>query len=188
MVFVRAWRRRRLNSLSWVRKRVSLLSRRSSFASRSMITKKMESKVEANTHPCLGPFEMGKLPDSDPLCLTWPCWPSWSWRRVVRNFGPGFSTLHGGWQYQMLFSRLQKLYLDPCSVLCIPLISAWARRSCLLLDLTDFLACFLVLLLGFSKTRAKILAAMETRVMPRHFEQSDIYSNILTLLTLILFR
>ena len=42
---------------------------RSSFASRSMMLKKMENNVGARTHPCLTPLEMGKLSDRDPLCI-----------------------------------------------------------------------------------------------------------------------
>ena len=42
-------------------------SGRSSFASRSMMLKKMENNVGARTHPCLTPLEMGKLPDRDPF-------------------------------------------------------------------------------------------------------------------------
>ena len=43
---------------------------RSSFASRSMMLKKMENNVGARTHPCSRPLEIGKLPDRDPLCLS----------------------------------------------------------------------------------------------------------------------
>ena len=42
----------------------------SSFASRSMMLKKMENNVGARTHPCSRPLEIGKLPDRDPLCLS----------------------------------------------------------------------------------------------------------------------
>ena len=42
----------------------------SSFASRSMMVKKMENNVGARTHPGLTPLEMGKLPNRDPLCFT----------------------------------------------------------------------------------------------------------------------
>ena len=42
----------------------------SSFASRSMMLKKMENNVGARIHPCLTPLEVGKLPDRDPLCFT----------------------------------------------------------------------------------------------------------------------
>ena len=42
----------------------------SSFASRSMMLRKMENNVGARTHPCLTPLETGKLPDRDPLCFT----------------------------------------------------------------------------------------------------------------------
>ena len=45
-------------------------SSRSSFASRIVMLKKMENKVEARTHPYMTPLEMGKLPNSDPLCFT----------------------------------------------------------------------------------------------------------------------
>ena len=31
--------------------------------------KKMENSVRARMHPCLTPFEMGKLPDRDPFVL-----------------------------------------------------------------------------------------------------------------------
>ena len=62
-------------------------SSRSSFASRSMMLKKMENNVGARMHPCLTPLEMGKLCDRDPLCFTWPHWPSWSSWRMMRNFG-----------------------------------------------------------------------------------------------------
>ena len=44
---------------------------RSSFASRSMMLKKMENNVGARIHPCLTPLEMGiEASDRDPLCLT----------------------------------------------------------------------------------------------------------------------
>ena len=42
-------------------------------------------QVGARTHPCLTPLEVGMLPDSE--CHTWPCSPSWSWRRMARNLG-----------------------------------------------------------------------------------------------------
>ena len=42
----------------------------SSFASRSMMLKKIENNVGARIHPCLTPLEVGKLPDRDPLCFT----------------------------------------------------------------------------------------------------------------------
>ena len=45
-------------------------SGRFSFASLRMMLKKMENNVGARTHPCLTPFEMGKLSDRDPLCFT----------------------------------------------------------------------------------------------------------------------
>ena len=35
----------------------------------SMVLKKTENNVGARTHPCLMPLELGKLPDSDPLCF-----------------------------------------------------------------------------------------------------------------------
>ena len=41
-----------------------------SFASRSMMLKKMENNVGARMHPCLTPLEIGKLPDRDPSCFT----------------------------------------------------------------------------------------------------------------------
>ena len=44
-------------------------SGRSSFATRSMMLNKMENNVGARMHPCLTPFEMGKLPDRDPFVL-----------------------------------------------------------------------------------------------------------------------
>ena len=44
-------------------------SGRFSFASRSMMVKKMENNVGARTQPCLTPLQMGKLPDRDPLCF-----------------------------------------------------------------------------------------------------------------------
>ena len=49
--FVRARRRRRLKRLPSVRKRMLMPSGRSSFASRSMMLKKMENDVGARTHP-----------------------------------------------------------------------------------------------------------------------------------------
>ena len=52
-----------------------------------MRLKKVEKKVGARTHHCLTPLQMRKMPDSDPLCFTWPCCSSWSWRRMVRNLG-----------------------------------------------------------------------------------------------------
>ena len=39
-----------------------MLSGRSSFASRSMMLKKMENNMGARTHPCLTPLEKGKRP------------------------------------------------------------------------------------------------------------------------------
>ena len=42
----------------------------SSFASWSMMLKKMENNMGARRHPGLMPLEMGKLPDRDPLCFT----------------------------------------------------------------------------------------------------------------------
>ena len=87
MVLVCARRRRRLKILPSVLKRMKIPSTKSSFASRNIKLKRMENKVGARKHPCLTPFAIGKLSERAPLCLTWPIWPSCSWRRMVRNFG-----------------------------------------------------------------------------------------------------
>ena len=87
MVLVCARRRRRLKILPSVLKRMKIPSTKSSFASRNIKVKRMENKVGTRTHPCLTPFAIGKLSERAPLCLTWPIWPSCSWRRMVRNFG-----------------------------------------------------------------------------------------------------
>ena len=44
----------------------------SSLASRSSILKNIENKVGARIHPCLTPFEMGKVSESAPANLTCP--------------------------------------------------------------------------------------------------------------------
>ena len=49
--------------------------------------KKMENNVQARTHPCLTPLEMGKLPDLADLSFPDPPDLSWSWRRMAKNLG-----------------------------------------------------------------------------------------------------
>lgn len=49
--------------------------------------KKIDNRLGARTHPCLTSLAMGKLSDSEPLCLTCPNWPSWGWRRMVNILG-----------------------------------------------------------------------------------------------------
>ena len=132
---------------------------RSSFASRSMMLKKLENKVGTRTHPCLTSLEMGKLPDSDHLCFILPCWPSWSWRKMVRNF-------RGQSRRARVFhspSRLtaskalvrSRKTMDPRYVLCISPVSVSARKSCMwslcwIWTHTSFLMCFLVLSSGWT--------------------------------------
>ena len=73
MVFLHARSCRRLNPLLSVQKQMYMLSGRSSFASQSMMLKRMENNGEGGggrRHPCLMPLEMGKLSDSDLLCFT----------------------------------------------------------------------------------------------------------------------
>ena len=56
------------------------------------------SMVFVRVHPCLTLLGMGKLPESNLLCFTCLCWPSWSWRRIVRNVGGqprGAKIFHG---------------------------------------------------------------------------------------------
>ena len=47
-----------------------MLSGRSSFASWSIMLKKIENSVGSRMHSCLMLLEIGKLPDRDPLCFT----------------------------------------------------------------------------------------------------------------------
>ena len=133
---------------------------RSSFASRNMMLKKMENNVGARMHPCLMPLEMGKLSDRDPSCFTWPCWPSWIWWRMVRNFGgqPRRTRIFHGLS-QLTVSkalvRSTKAAYSPmfCSLhfscICfstkiISMILCWTWTH------TGFLACFHVLLSGWA--------------------------------------
>ena len=76
---------KKLKRLLSVRKQMQMPFCRSSFDSRSMLLKK--NNMGTRMHPCLMSLKMGKLPDSDPLCLLWPHWSSWSWRRMMKNSG-----------------------------------------------------------------------------------------------------
>ena len=77
MVFVRARRLRRLKRLSG----------RSSFASRSMMLKKMENNVGGKDASLLDAVGDGESARQTPIVLHLTLLTSLSWRRMVRNFG-----------------------------------------------------------------------------------------------------
>ena len=58
-----------LKRLPSVRKRMKMLSGRSSFASRSMKLKTIETNAGARTQPSLTPFEMGEAARERPIVL-----------------------------------------------------------------------------------------------------------------------
>ena len=152
----------------------------SSFAWRSIMLKKMENSERASTQPCLTPLEIGKLSDREPLCFTWPLWPSWSWRMMVRNFG-GQPSREGIFHRPSLLTvsnalvRSMKTTKRPmfCS-----LHFSWICRSTKIMSVVPLFARKPHWLSGvkssmmegmslFRRMRASTLPAMDRSVMPR---------------------
>ena len=148
--------------------------------------KKMGNNVGARTQPSLTPFEMGEAARERPIVLHLTLLTFielaengekfWGQPRHARVFH-SLSWL----TVSKAFVRSTKAAYRPmfCSLhfSCICL-STKIMSTVPLLDLnphwlSGVFSCAIVGMSLFSKTRAKILPAMESRVMPQKFDQSD---------------
>ena len=87
--------------------------------------KKMENNVGARTHPCLTPFEMGKLSDRDPLCFTCTLMTYMELAEDNEKWGGGVANARQDILQSITADRIKGLgQVYKSSVLCISPVSA----------------------------------------------------------------
>ena len=143
---------------------------RSAFASRNIIEMKMAKSVGACSQPCLTPFSIENKFESSPLCFTCPCWSVWGWESHSTQNTRKSVSAHGVKSLPQVREGCVKTHvLLPALLLNLAKYEDHicnspvdARIALTFWKISSAIAGISLL----SITRARILPAMERRVIP----------------------